>query len=295
MKQDGVSAIPNYLANPRWLLAAWRCGLSIPRKILLLDLIPRGTVSPLRRFRFVLVRILIGSSFHRNEPRSLGIVKITWSPSVQILLLNRNPFLSRLRRAGLWENEIRPVLTTLVKECQGFLDIGSHDGFYAMVFAKSRPGASVTAVEPDSGPRSLLYQHCWLNKLTTEEGSRIEIDTAFVGEARDARAGVVTRPMKEYIARMSQPGLVKIDIDGGEASALRSAFPLSPWRRLYFVIETHSLDLENECVTLLIENGFRVRIIRNAWWRTLLAEERPIPHNRWLVAWNTETEWNLSS
>ena len=35
----------------------------------------------------------------------------------------------------------------------------------------------------------------------------------------------------------------------------------------------------------LERNGFRVRIVPNAWWRVVLPEQRPVELNRWLVAY----------
>jgi hypothetical protein len=50
------------------------------------------------------------------------------------------------------------------------------------------------------------------------------------------------------------------------------------------LIEIHSADLERECKSQLERAGYNVRVIRAAWWRFLIKEERPIPVNHWLVA-----------
>lgn len=51
-----------------------------------------------------------------------------------------------------------------------------------------------------------------------------------------------------------------------------------------WIIETHSLALEQTCVRLLESHGLTVRIVSPAWWRFAVPEARPIAHNRWLVA-----------
>jgi hypothetical protein len=30
--------------------------------------------------------------------------------------------------------------------------------------------------------------------------------------------------------------------------------------------------------------GYTCRVIKNAWWRLLIPEQRPIEHNRWFIA-----------
>jgi hypothetical protein len=51
------------------------------------------------------------------------------------------------------------------------------------------------------------------------------------------------------------------------------------------LFETHSKDLEDECIGWLRERGYRCEIIDNAWWRFIVPEQRPgTPHNRWLWA-----------
>ena len=48
------------------------------------------------------------------------------------------------------------------------------------------------------------------------------------------------------------------------------------------MVETHSAELEVACARFLSEHNQDVRVIKNAWWRTLYPELRPIEHNRWL-------------
>jgi hypothetical protein len=54
------------------------------------------------------------------------------------------------------------------------------------------------------------------------------------------------------------------------------------------LIETHSADLEHECLEWLAGRGYNCEVIRNAPWRVLIPEARAIAHNRWLWATNTK-------
>ena len=81
---------------------------------------------------------------------------------------------------------------------------------------------------------------------------------------------------------------MKMDIDGGEAAVLNAAASSGflQMRPLRWIIETHSVSLEELCVSILESNGYRARIIPNAWWRTVVPELRVSEQNRWLAAVN---------
>jgi hypothetical protein len=77
---------------------------------------------------------------------------------------------------------------------------------------------------------------------------------------------------------------VKIDVEGGELDVLQSAPQLFEKNAADFLIETHSLELEERIIGLFTDSGYTTEIIRPAWWRRLLPEQRPLIHNRWLIA-----------
>jgi len=77
------------------------------------------------------------------------------------------------------------------------------------------------------------------------------------------------------------PGFVKIDIEGAEISALRSAERLLSGSRPALIVEVHSPALERDAGALLCHHGYRPRVVSQ---RRLLRDRRPTPHNRWLVA-----------
>jgi hypothetical protein len=79
------------------------------------------------------------------------------------------------------------------------------------------------------------------------------------------------------------PWLIKIDVDGAEAKILAGASRIQAIPDIRWLIETHSQKLERTCIKSRQGAGFKTEIIRNAWWRAILLEQRPIA--RWLVAW----------
>ncbi len=87
--------------------------------------------------------------------------------------------------------------------------------------------------------------------------------------------------LDDLAARTFVPDMIKIDIEGGERGALRGATRVLSERRPAFVIEVHSVSAEEICIEILHSHGYEPLIVNQ---RRLLADYRPIPHNRWLVA-----------
>jgi hypothetical protein len=75
-------------------------------------------------------------------------------------------------------------------------------------------------------------------------------------------------------------------VDGGEMEVLRSGEALLKSTTVDLLVETHSLQLEEQCLSYLASLGFACSVIRNAWWRVIIPEHRPIGHNRWIWATN---------
>jgi hypothetical protein len=113
------------------------------------------------------------------------------------------------------------------------------------------------------------------------------------GYQMDRRFSVISKPIgrgpgrlsvTELVNNLPRPIFLKVDIDGGEYDLLTSAEGCTFLSETRWLIETHSRELEEQCVRWLQSHGHRTQIIYNARWRILLPELRPIPHNRWLMA-----------
>ena len=77
--------------------------------------------------------------------------------------------------------------------------------------------------------------------------------------------------------------MIVAPIAAGQADALRAL--LATMNR-----QPGNADPENMIVPFhrLESAGYAVTVIKNAWWRVFVPEQRPIPHNRWLVAFPRE-------
>ncbi len=181
---------------------------------------------------------------------------------------------------GLFEREAQPWLRRLGEGIGSFVDIGAAQGEYTLYALARTPARRVLAFEPDAEARRELADNLALNGL--EGDARLVLSEQFVGAAPDGR----TRTLDSLAAELPAPCFVKIDVDGGEGEVLRGAEALLRRPDSRWLIETHSADLEAECLDRLRAAGCNTVVIPNAWWRVIVPEDRPIAHNRWLAAFH---------
>jgi hypothetical protein len=137
------------------------------------------------------------------------------------------------------------------------------------------------AFEPSSDCGTLFRRNLVINGLA--DSPRLELSTKLVCEAD---TGIQTR-LDALRDRIEYPALIKVDVDGGEEDVLKGASALNASGDVRWLIETHSKQLELNCIQILSDAGFETRVIPNAAFRVILPEQRPIEHNRWLAAWKT--------
>lgn len=180
---------------------------------------------------------------------------------------------------GLFEREVHPWLERLSCGIRTAIDIGADSGEYTLFFLKRTDATRVLAFEPNPAALPLLRENLQLNSLA--ESTRVELSTAMVSDADGA--GKIS--LDSLVRSIPLPCFIKMDVDGAEGEILKGAAKLNGLGGVRWLIETHSKSLESQCLEQLKAAGFETRIIRNAWWRALIPELRPIEHNRWLAAW----------
>jgi hypothetical protein len=176
------------------------------------------------------------------------------------------------RYFGLDERELLAPMRELIKQCRSLIDVGANDGYYTLAFLRSR-ALRIVACEPGESVNRLISNAAANDYFP---GRRFVIEQRPVG-AQDGMVGI-----DEIVRDLPKPILLKIDIEGGEFEALKTCDG-DDLSKLYWIIETHSRDLEAQCAQWLSDHGYEVRIIRNAFWRLMIPERRSAD-NRWLVA-----------
>ena len=194
-----------------------------------------------------------------------------------VLLLNRRHELQK--ELGLWEIETQPVYKRWVTPGSVAFDVGAAEGDSALLLARLAAPAPIVAFEPDPALRERLPRNAALNP-----GLPRPVVLPWFAGARDDGGGTVS--LDSVVARgiAPPPRFIKIDVDGGELDVLSGMQDLLAHHRPVVLVEVHGMDRERECQQYLSARGYTVRIIKNAWWRALYPEHRPIGHNRWLLA-----------
>jgi predicted RNA methylase len=176
---------------------------------------------------------------------------------------------------GLWELETHKDLRGLLRHVRWFIDVGAGGGELCLLFRKAGTNI-VIAAEPQSSEGELLRENLSANGLRPSE---VEIITKFIG----TMPGCVR--VDDIKVDPRHAGFIKIDVDGSELDVLKSgASLLNCAADLALLVETHSKGLEDDCIAFLEGSGFQTKVIRNAWWRLVIPEQRPTTHNRWIWA-----------
>lgn len=173
---------------------------------------------------------------------------------------------------GLYEIELsRWLRSNLLPGIQSF-DIGVQHGYDSLIIAK-HTRAPVAAFECSS-ESFIDMQHNF--DLNPELSQLIQPIRAAVGDGTEQTGLDDWAYHGGFI-----PDFIKLDIDGGELGALRSATRLLSERKPALLVEVHSLGLEQECGRLLVDHGYRPIIVHQ---RRIWPDRRPSEHNRWLVS-----------
>jgi len=180
------------------------------------------------------------------------------------------------RVLGLDEKEIMKDFKKFAVKCDTFVDIGASDGYYGLLYRKLNNSGEIFLFEPQPQFQELQSLNFKLNDFTPNFHS----SQKFVGSVDNEDSVKIS----SVIPNEGRTIFFKIDVDGGELEVLRGLEEILGKNKCYLIIETHSLELERDCMSFLKNSGFKVKLIKNAFWRKLIPEQRIIDHNRWFTA-----------
>jgi len=178
---------------------------------------------------------------------------------------------------GSYEYAKRIVFETTVRENGVVFDVGAHVGFYTLLASVLvGPMGSVFAFEPF--PPNLVYlkEHLRLNKI-----GNVRVVAAAVSDkcgkssfeegpgssmgriSQTGRLQVETVAIDELVAKgkLPMPDYIKMDIEGGEASALAGAKSVLAQSHPTIFLATHGNHVHQECCRLLLSLGYELQPI----------------------------------
>lgn len=172
---------------------------------------------------------------------------------------------------GMYEFELNRHFKTLIRPGYKCFDIGGSAGYNALMLSKLSHGGGVVTFECNATAVKDLKEIISKNKWP------VQVVEAFVSDQVNDGHTTIDRAAAQFFC----PDFIKIDIEGGEMLALQGAHEVLSKRRPGLIIETHSLELENECINLLKKYGYDPEIINQS---KIFPEKREaFAHNRWLV------------
>jgi hypothetical protein len=171
---------------------------------------------------------------------------------------------------GLYERELNPYFQRLVQPGFRCFDVGGQDGYDALILGKLS-GAPILSFECD--PLAVQEMRATFSRNQRYE---VEVIEAFVSDLDGDSTITLDRAAQQHFL----PDFIKMDIEGAEVQALRGATNILYERKPAMIIETHGLEVEAACLSILREHDYKVSFVNQRGW---LKESRPVQHNRWLI------------
>lgn len=188
------------------------------------------------------------------------------------LVLDLDPASAAQTWLGLHEQETFFSIRQAARDSAWMVDIGAGSGELAIFFLRLPKCEIVHAFEPRTAALSVFRRNLALNHLS--EDRQLVIHQNFAGPAGT--------PVDSLPLDLGVPGFLNIDADGSEMEVLDSAAHLLTHGMPDVMIEVHSAECEAACGVRLTDLGYRTKIIKNAWWRFAVPEQRPITHKSWI-------------
>lgn len=178
---------------------------------------------------------------------------------------------------GSYEEKKQALFTQHVNAGLTVVDVGANAGFYTLLAAiLSGPRGHVVAIEPLARNVRYLRRHLQLNAIenveifeaaasdTSGELAFQEGESAALGRLDPLgtlRVRVITLDELVLDGRIPPPDVMKIDIEGGEAAALRGAKETLKVYHPTIFLATHGVEVHQECCDLLRSANFELHAL----------------------------------
>jgi FkbM family methyltransferase len=179
---------------------------------------------------------------------------------------------------GDWEVTSLRLFSTLARDARWVLDVGAFTGIYSLIAVADSDAAKVVAIEPNSQIVANLRRNIAANRFTDrvkvieaavadapgrsmlsvpEDTTAARIGAGAVGDRADVRLEVQVTTLDLSIGSLPVD-LVKMDVEGGEAAALRGATGLIRRHRPHIVVELLTAEAFRETAAILDRFGYKI-------------------------------------
>ncbi len=168
---------------------------------------------------------------------------------------------------GTYERDQLEYVCRVVRPNSTVFDVGAHAGYYTMALSRVvGPQGRIVAFEPDASNVARLRHHIAINGLRNVDVVGAAVleqvgEARFAGERRGylghvADEGVVVRAVRLDDFRM--PDAIKMDVEGAEARALRSAENILSRGRTDVFLSLHGI-CDDEALAILEAHRYSIR------------------------------------
>lgn len=150
------------------------------------------------------------------------------------------------RWLGLDERELCKWFKKVSVGIKTACDIGASEGMYTLYFLARTSAEKVFVFEPWAEAREILDSNLAINGFARDP--RLIFSAKFVGGRKSDPNWI---SLDQALSSARSPCLIKMDIDGGEVNVLQSAPEILLHLKPFWIIETHSVELEQDCCRIL--------------------------------------------
>ena len=181
---------------------------------------------------------------------------------------------------GSYEADKQQVFAGLVHPADVVYDVGANTGFYTLLASRLCGAAGrVVAFEPLPRNLAFLREHVRLNRADNVTVLDVAVSSApgsarFQGKLGSAQGRIagdgeleVRTTSLDAIVRdciAPPPHLIKMDIEGGELSALQGAQEVLQRHRPTVLLATHGPDVHRACLALLRAASYQISSLNGA-------------------------------
>ena len=173
---------------------------------------------------------------------------------------------------GTYEREQSLRFVQKAKDSQLFLDLGSHAGYYTLLYKAVNKDGSVYSFEPVEDNYIFLKKHIKLNNfkniipfnkavadtegvLRFARGNSVGGKLSIDGDM-DVTAVKLSKLIDEGIIQF--PDLIKMDIEGAEYEVLKDLEPYLKTQKVVIFLSTHGDDVRVACLNLLENLNYKI-------------------------------------